>query len=31
MQLHNDYDYGIDYTECFAWCRLLYKVTHVML
>lgn len=20
MQLHNDHDYGIDYTECLVWC-----------
>lgn len=27
MQLHNDYDYGIDYTGCFIWSALLYEVT----
>lgn len=31
MQLHNDHNYGIDYTECFLVCGVLFKMTRVLL
>lgn len=31
MQLHNDCNYGIDYTECFLVCDVLFEMTRVVL